>query len=262
MFGEYGVWLRQDVWVERPDLAAELEEQGFGTVWVGGSPEGDLVVPEQLLGHTRTITVATGIVNVWTAGAADVTRSFHRVGNDRLVLGVGAGHHVNRGYTKPYTKLVSYLDELDVPSSRLVLAALGPKVLRLAAERTAGAHPYLGPRTHTELARSVIGDRELAPEVTVVVEDDPVPARAAAREFLKTYLALPNYTNNWLRHGFTEADFANGGSDRLVDELIAWGTPEEIAARLEEHRRLGASHVAVQSLNGHYDLLAKALRLR
>jgi probable F420-dependent oxidoreductase len=155
---------------------------------------------------------------------------------------------------------VSYLDRLDVPADRLVLAALGPKVLELAAGRTAGAHPYLVPVEHTAEARKALGDKLLAPEVTVVVEEDPEAARAIAREKLALYFGLTNYTNNWQRYGFTEEDIK--GSDRLIDALVAHGSPDQVAAKLHAHVDAGADHVAVQSLNGHYAELAGALGLR
>ncbi|WP_052685282.1 TIGR03620 family F420-dependent LLM class oxidoreductase [Lentzea aerocolonigenes] len=260
---KFGVWAQTGTWAARIDDAAWLEELGYGTLWVGGSPDADLHVPEYLLDASKTINVATGIVNVWTSEPEDVSHSFQRIGSDRLFIGIGAGHRqVNQGYEKPYARLESYLDRLEVPVDKVLLAALGPKVLGLAASRTAGAHPYLVPVEHTAAARAILGDKLLAPEVTVVVEDDPATARAIARKRLEIYLSLTNYTGNWRRYGFEDADFADGGSDRLVDTLFAWGTPDQVAARLREHLVAGADHVAIQFLNGHHAELAAALLLR
>jgi probable F420-dependent oxidoreductase len=262
MFGPFGVWGPwQQGWADEPERVAELEELGYSTFWLGSSPNADLAMAERLLNATKNITIATGVVNVWDSPAAEVSRSFHRLGSDRFVLGVGPGHRqIDQAYEKPYAKLVSYLDELDVPQDRVVLAALSPKTLKLAAERTAGSHPYLVPVAHTAYAREVLGpDKVLAPEVFAVVDEDPDAARALARQWLGYYLPLTNYTNNLLKFGFTAEDFADGGSDRLVDGLVAWGAPEQVAARLREHLDAGANHVAIQSLNGRYAELAKAL---
>jgi probable F420-dependent oxidoreductase len=157
-------------------------------------------------------------------------------------------------YRRPFQQLVSYLDELDaltptVPKDRRVLAALGPKTLRLAAERSARAHPYLVTPAHTKEARDILGPEPLlAPEQKVILETDPQKARDIARATLSLYLALPNYTNNLLRLGFTNEDFADGGSDRLVDAVIAWGDTDAILARIAEHHAAGANHVCIQVL--------------
>jgi probable F420-dependent oxidoreductase len=185
--GRYGVWGR-DVELS-PDLAAGLEQLGYGTVWVGGSPSGDLSVPDLLLAATEELVVATGIVNIWQDDAATVARSYHRLEGrypGRFVLGIGAGHReATDEYVKPYDALQRYLDILDgaeVPVGRRVLAALGPRVLRLAAERAAGAHPYFTTPDHTREARGVLGpDRVLAPEQKAVLDADPAAARALAR---------------------------------------------------------------------------------
>ncbi|MET8758209.1 TIGR03620 family F420-dependent LLM class oxidoreductase [Lentzea sp. NPDC004782] len=261
--GKFGVWGSRYEWADRIDDVVELEALGFGTFWLGSSPESDLALPERLLGATTSMTIATSVVNVWQTEPEDLSRSFHRIGGDRLVLGVGVGHkQLDQAYEKPYPKLVSYLDRLDVPAEKLVLAALGPKVLKLAADRTAGAHPYLVPVEHTAQAREVLGDKLLAPEVTVVVEPDPEAARAVARERLAYYFSLTNYTSSWLRWGFTEGDLADNGSDRLIDALVAHGSPDQVAAQLQAHLDAGADHVAIQSLNGHFTELAEALGLK
>lgn len=240
-----------------PEALAELEELGFDAVWVGNSPA-DLRYAERLLDDSTTLTVATGIVNVWLEPPSVLAESRARVlakHPGRFLLGIGAGHRALVGdrYTRPYDKLVSYLDGLDdagVPVEGRVLAALGPRVLELASERTAGAHPYLTTPEHTATAREIIGkDKLLVCEQKVVLSTDPDEARALGRQTLSYYLPLPNYTRNLLRLGFTEDDFAGGGSDRLVDALVAWGDEDAVRARIEAHRQAGADQVVVQVLN-------------
>ncbi len=264
--GRYGVFgLKDTVTVERARL---LESLGYGTVWEGGSPPADLGHVEALLDATSTVTVGTGIVNVWTARAADVARSYHRIEAahpGRFVLGIGVGHpEATTEYRSPYQTLVDYLDVLDaegVPAERRVLAALGPKVLQLAADRAAGAHPYLVTPEHTKQARSILGPGKiLAPEQRVVLEQDPAAARAAGRPPTKMYLGLRNYTSNLKRLGFTEQDVAGLGSDQLIDALVVYGDDATIRQRFEEHFQAGADHVAVQLL-GTNDLDAGFRRL-
>ncbi|HEY0485174.1 MAG TPA: LLM class F420-dependent oxidoreductase [Mycobacteriales bacterium] len=252
--GRLGVWHR-DVELT-PDLAAGLEQLGYGTVWVGGSPAGDLSVPDTLLAATRDIVVATGIVNIWKDAAGVVASSYHRLEGrypGRFLLGIGAGHReATREYAKPYESLVQYLDVLDaaeVPRERRVLAALGPRVLQLARDRTAGAHSYFTTPDHTREARELLGSGPLlAPEQKVVLDPDPQSARALARPVLGYYLGLTNYVANFRRMGFTDEDLAGGGSDRLVDALIAHGDAETVAGRIRAHHDAGADHVAVQLL--------------
>lgn len=251
-----GVWDHAADWLRDGDALAELERLGYDRVWFGASPPADLTTVEPSLAASTTLKVATGIVNVWDGepdGAAytRVTDSYP----GRFLLGIGAGHAkiVGARYAKPYEALVSYLDGLDevgVPESGRVLAALGPRVLRLARDRTAGAHPYLTTPEHTAQAREILGDGKLlVPEQKVVLSTDPEQARALARDRLAMYLQLPNYTNNWLRLGFTEADLADGGSDRLVDALVAWGDADAIRERVAAHWEAGADQVALQVLN-------------
>lgn len=240
------------------DRLAELEQLGYGTVWLGGSPPADLSAAEPTLARSTTLQIATGIVNVWEGEPSVAAAAYQRVTAaypGRFLLGIGAGHRLIIGdrYTKPYDKLVSYLDGLDeggVPVDGRVLAALGPKVLRLARDRTAGAHPYLTTPEHTAQAREILGaGKLLVPEQKVVLETDPGKARTIARDKLAMYLQLVNYTNNWLRLGFTEADLADGGSDRLVDALVAWGDAETIHERVRAHLDAGADQVAIQVLD-------------
>ncbi len=251
--GRYGVFGRAAVLT--PERAALIESLGYGTVWQGGSPPADLSHVSAILEATSTIKVATGIVNVWTADAAEVARSYHRIEAahpGRFMLGIGVGHpEANAAYRSPYQALTSYLDVLDaegVPEGRRILAALGPRVLKLAAARTAGAHPYLVTPEHTRQARSILGPGKLlAPEQRVVMEADPAKARAAGRpSVVKPYLGLTNYTSNLQRLGFTEQDVAGEGSDRLIDALVISGDDATIARRFEEHHQAGADHVAVQ----------------
>ncbi|SEH92912.1 probable F420-dependent oxidoreductase, MSMEG_4141 family [Mycolicibacterium rutilum] len=261
--GRYGVWT---FGTPTPEQAVEIEKLGYGAVWIGGSPAGDLNYVEPILERTENLTVATGIVNVWTAAAQEVAEAYHRVEDaypGRFLLGIGIGHpeHTEE-YRKPYDVLVEYLDVLDaakVPTSRRVLAALGPKVLQLAARRSAGAHPYLTTPQHTGEARNLLGPTVfLAPEHKVVLARDAEASREIGRQAVDFYLNLSNYLNNWKRLGFTDDDLAKPGSDRFVDAVVAHGTPEAIAARLEEHLEAGADHVTIQVLGG-WDVLLPTL---
>src|SRR6185437_1089260 len=250
--GRYGVFGRATVLTT--ERARTLESLGYGTVWEGGSPPAELSHVEAVLDATSTITVATGIVNVWKADAAEVARSYHRIEAahpGRFLLGIGIGHpEATATYHSPYQTLVDYLDVLDaegVPADRLVLAALGPRVLRLAATRTAGAHPYLVTPQHTRQARAILGaGKLLAPEQRVVLDSDPARARAVGRPSVLPYLRLSNYTANLQRLGFSEHDVAGEGSDHLIDALVVSGDDAEIKRRFEEHHAAGADHVAVQ----------------
>jgi probable F420-dependent oxidoreductase len=253
--GRYGVWT---FGTPTPEQAIEIEKLGYGAVWIGGSPAGDLNYVEPILERTETLQVATGIVNVWTAPAKQVAEAYHRIEDaysGRFLLGIGIGHpeHTDE-YRKPYDVLVEYLDVLDeecVPTSRRVVAALGPKVLKLSAQRSAGAHPYLTTPEHTAQAREVIGNSVfLAPEHKVVLSTDADEARAIGRETVDFYLNLSNYLNNWKRLGFTDEDIAKPGSDKLIDAVVAHGTADDIAKRLGEHLDAGADHVTIQVLGG------------
>ncbi|WP_410660301.1 LLM class F420-dependent oxidoreductase [Amycolatopsis sp. lyj-112] len=253
--GRIGIWQHESVFT--PELARELEELGYGTLWLGGSPDGDLSKAEELLDATTSIAVATGIVNIWKDDAATVAESYKRIvakHPDRFLLGVGAGHpeHTSQ-FTKPYGALVEYLDALDaagVPVEGRALAALGPKVIKLAGDRTAGAHPYLMTPEHTRQAREILGEGPLLlPEHKVVLETDPVKARAIARPTVQFYLGLVNYTNSLRNLGFTDEDLSGEGSDRLIDALAVHGDAETIARGITAHIEAGADHVGVQVLN-------------
>lgn len=258
--GRYGVWTAGPPTAEQ---AAQLEQLGYGAVWVGGSPPADLGFVEPILAATANLQLATGIVNIWTAPAEAVAASFHRIEQNypgRFLLGVGVGHpEVTREYLSPYQALVRYLDVLDaasVPTSRRVVAALGPRLLQLAAERSAGAHPYLTTPEHTAQAREVVGPSVfLAPEHKVVVSTDRAEAHRIGRDAVGFYLGLSNYVSNWHRLGFGADDVAPPGGDRLIDAVVAHGTAEAVAARLTEHLAAGADHVAIQVLGGWPQLL-------
>jgi probable F420-dependent oxidoreductase len=273
--GRFGVW--RGAWQSTPEIAASLEQFGFGALWLGGSPDGDLAIVADLLDATSTLTIGTSIVNMWKDDAALVAESFARVQArhpDRFVLGVGAGHReATEQYTSPYQTLAAYVDQLlllHVPAERIVLAALGPKVLRLAGERVGGAIPYLVPPEHTRQAREILGPGPLlAPEHKVVIDTDPSRGRQLGRRRVRNpYLGLINYTSNLRRLGFTDEDLAGDGSDRLIDALVAHGSPGQVAAQLGAHLEAGADHVAVQLLTEAdtdpipgYQALAQALGL-
>ncbi|KDE98842.1 F420-dependent oxidoreductase [Mycolicibacterium aromaticivorans JS19b1 = JCM 16368] len=249
-----------------PQQAGEIEALGYGAVWVGGSPPAELDWVEPILENTTTLKVATGIVNIWTAAAGPVAESFHRIEKaypGRFILGIGVGHpEAHQQYQKPIDALRGYLDKLDeygVPKNRRVVAALGPQVLKLSATRAAGAHPYLTTPEHTAEARRLIGPEAfLAPEHKAVLTTDSGEARDVGRQALDMYFNLQNYLNSWKRLGFTDTDVAKPGSDRLVDAVVAYGTPEAIAARLTQHLEAGADHVPVQVLTSS-DKLVDAL---
>jgi probable F420-dependent oxidoreductase len=254
--GKIGVWRHFSGLT--PDLVAETEALGYGAIWVGGSPNGDLTDVENLLATTDRIAVATGIVNVWKDDAATVGASYHRITArypDRFLLGLGIGHpEATQEYRHPYATLVSYLDELDevkVPAEGRVLAALGPRVLRLAADRSAGAHPYLVTPEHTRQARQILGAGPLlAPDQKVVLETDPERARAIGRPRVqRPYLGLTNYVTNLRRLGWTDADLADGGSNALIDALVVHGDAAALARGVTAHLDAGADHVAVNFLD-------------
>lgn len=269
--GRVGVWsvaLRAtgpERRAEVADTAAELEQLGYGALWAGGSPPLDQVEP--LLAATSRIAVGSSIVSIWQYEAAQLA-SLHADLNatygGRFVLGLGVSHEKilddpqarQALRERPYSAMRDYLDALDaaprpVPPGQRALAALGPRMLRLARDRAAGALPYLVTAEHTAQAREALGQRAwLAPELKVVLETDTARARATARDYLSGYASLTNYRNSWLRLGFTEDDLADGGSDRLVDAVYALGDAEAVRARVDEFFAAGADHVAVQVVTG------------
>ncbi len=256
--GEIGIWTSSGL-VGEGNLraAAKLaEDLGFGTLWLGGSPRLPAVRP--LLEATERLVVATGVLNVWQNEPADVAAQYAELEGefpDRVLLGIGIGHpEATSGYAQPLATMRAFLDGLDnavppVPPIQRCLAALGPKMLDLSAERTRGAHPYFVPVAHTRFARERIGDNALlAPEVACVLDTDPERGRASARKYARRYLALDNYASNLLRLGFTEQDLAEGGSDRLIDDVVPHGSASEIAVAVRAHLSAGADHVCVQTV--------------
>jgi probable F420-dependent oxidoreductase len=265
--GRVGVWWSGS-W-RRPgdlarDVAAELEGLGYGALWSSGGFEPGLASRfGRLLEATSRVVVASGIVSIWTATAGDIGSAVGdldaRFGG-RFLLGLGASHAaIVKEYARPYSQMVAYLDALDavdtpVSPARRVLAALGPRMLELAAARAAGAHPYFVPVEHTVRARQTLGRGPLlAPEVAIVLETDRTRALALAREYARIYLGLPNYTQNLRSLGFGDHDLGGGGSDRLIDAVIPSGDAPSIAARVREHFDAGADHVCIQVVAGHQE---------
>lgn len=282
--GPIGIWTNQlDVLpaARAQEIAAEIETLGFGALWFGEAYGREaLTHAGLLLAGTRRLVIATGIANIYgrdpvsmAAGQKTLAEAYP----NRFLLGLGVSHiplvEELRGhrYDKPVATMRRYLDAMDQAEYRAaspgikphrVLAALGPQMLRLAAERADGAHPYNTTPEHTAQARKLLGAGPLlCPEQAVILETNATRARAVARKFLDVYLTLPNYTNNWLRLGFSEADFANGGSDRLIDAVIVWGDLKTVLSRIEEHRSAGADHVCIQVLTeGQQDFPMSEIR--
>jgi probable F420-dependent oxidoreductase len=269
--GPVGVWLgalTRAPAAEERGAVLTIEDLGYGALWFGEAPAAKEIFAHAgvVLGDTERIVVASGIAGIYSRDATAANAGANTLGEafpHRFVLGLGVSHlpavqrrgHV---YGRPVATMRAYLDAMDAaeyhaasppePVPR-VLAALGPRMLELARERSAGAHPYFVPVAHTARARALLGEGPLlAPEQTVVLETDPQRARATARTFMRTYLGLPNYVNNLRDLGYGDDDFADGGSDRLVDAIVAWGDEEAIATRVRAHHDVGADHVAIQPL--------------
>ena len=281
--GSVGVWLGSLNWAPMAtarDVAAEIEELGYGSLWISDTPvtKDPFANAAVLLSATRQLPVGTGIANVWGRDATAMNAGALTLGEafpGRFVLGLGVSHLpavAARGhsYERPLTKMRNYLDEIAAatweappPSEPVptVLAALRPKMLELARERTAGAHPYFVPPSHTAKARELLGPEPLlVPEQAVVVEADPATARERARDHTAFYLTLPNYANSLRALGFSDEDFENGGSDRLVDAVVAWGSVDTIRARVQEHLSAGADSVLLQPLEPNRGLGLDQLR--
>ena len=269
--GRVGVWtgvLDSVPSAEARRIAGRLEGLGFSTLWIPETVGRDpFVTAALLLAATSDLTVATGIANIYARDAvtmANTQRTLEEAFPGRFLLGLGVSHHhlVDRvrhhDYSKPYSRMVEYLDAMDGavfravgPEQRppTVLAALGPKMLRLAGERALGAHPYFVPVAHTAEARGILGPGPiLAPEQMVVLDADVRRARDIARSGMAVYLRAPNYVNNLKRLGFTDDDVADGGTDRLVDAIVATGGVDATVARVQQHFDAGADHVCVQVL--------------
>lgn len=269
--GPVGIWtfaLDLQPVARAREVAAELEELGYGAIWIPDAVGRDpLVHAALLLGGSNRIAVGTGIAQIYGRDPMTMTGGWKTISEafpGRFVLGLGVSHQPmveglrGQTYGPPLTAMREYLERMDTamyvaaePTEppRRVLAALGPKMLALAAERADGAHPYNVPPEHTARAREILGpEKLLAPEQAVLLETDPVEARRIGRGHMAIYLDLPNYMNNLRRFGITDDDIADGGSDRLVDTLVAWGDVDAVRARVQAHLDAGADHVAVQVL--------------
>jgi probable F420-dependent oxidoreductase len=269
--GRVGVWLGGISFLpasaER-ELVAEVEELGYGALWFGEIPKVKeaFVHASVLLAASRRLVVATGIANIWlrpAMTAAAAARTVAEAFPGRFILGLGVSHPhllatLGIDYSRPVSRMRAYLDEMDAPGYggpdpsepvTRVLAALRRPMLDLAAERTHGAHPYFVPPEHTARAREIMGPGKLlCPEQAVLRETDPAKARETARAYTSFYLTAVNYLENLRWLGFDDSDFADGGSDRLVDAIVAWGDEDAIRARVKEHLDAGADHVCIQPL--------------
>jgi probable F420-dependent oxidoreductase len=267
--GTVGVWTfeaeRMPAAGER-DYARAIESLGFKALWIPeslGSKEA-FAHASLLLAATKTLVIATGIANIWARDAvamANGARALVDAYPDRFLLGLGVSHAPTvktrgQSYARPLEYMRRYLDAMDAAlytgpkvDPPRVLAALGPQMLRLSAERSLGAHPYFVPVEHTFRAREALGDDALlAVEQAAVLSDDPAAARATARRHMKRYLELDNYANNLRRLGWGEPDLAEAGSDKLVDAIVVWGNGSAVQSRIDEHRKRGADHVCLQVL--------------
>lgn len=260
--GEIGIWsaeLRFDDEKAITAAAAELEELGYGTLWVPGGIDTEVLKSvDHLLSATKHITIATGILNLWMHEAKDVAGWFKALSEshrERVMLGIGVSHGpiVGEAWVRPLAKMQVYLDNLEAAGMALdqcCIGALGPKMLALSGERTAGAHPYLVFPEHTTMAREILGpEKLLMPEQGVILETDPARARKIGLAALEPYRSLPNYLNNWKRLGFSDEEIATI-SDRLFDKIFAWGDVGQVAKRVNEHLSAGADHVCLQLLAG------------
>lgn len=262
--GTYGVW--RNIRGIGPDFAPYVEGLGFTTLWIGGA--NDFGALDKILASTETLVVASGITSIWAVTPQEAAEGWKRLSDTyprRFVLGIGVSHPERVPQAKkPYEAMVKFLDGLDeagVPVEERVLAALGPKMLALAADRADGAHPYLVTPDYTRDARAMLGPSPLlAPEQRVVLRSDPDEARALGRPSVqKPYLGLVNYRTNLKRLGYTDADLDNGGSDQLIDALVGWGSADKAAARLTAHLAAGADHVSVQVIEDSDEHLHESL---
>lgn len=269
--GKLGIWAGLDGLSAKDAIAfaQRTEQRGFGTLWLPESRGRNVLVgATMLLAHTTKLTIATGIANIYARdamAAANGQRALAEMSGNRFLLGLGVSHKPmvsgmrGHDYGRPVATMRAYLDAMVAapyqapqPSAtpKTVLAALGPKMLELAAEKADGAHPYCVTVEHTAQARKILGPGKLlCPELMVLLETDPAKARASARIALAPYIAMENYANNWRRLGFAEAELAGGGSDRLIDAVIAWGDDAAIRRRIQQYQDAGADHVCIQSIH-------------
>jgi len=254
--GRTGIWMPPPagIGLDPGAVAREIEAAGFGSIWVPGvNAAANMAALEPLLAATERLVVATGIASVWTWSPADLAAAADRLADrypGRFILGLGVSHaplveSTGQAYVRPLAKMRQFLDELPGTAAPVVLAALGPKMLELSRDRTAGAHPYFSPPAHTEFARSVLGTAPLlVPELAVALAPG-AEGTAAARAYATYYLRMPNYTSNLCRFGFGDEDVAGDGSDRLISAVIPNG-PVAVRERLREHLDAGADHVLLQ----------------
>lgn len=272
--GKVGVWsmeLRFGDKAEAARGAAEVEGLGYGAIWVPGGIGGDITGDlDHLLNATRRIVIATGIINIWKHEPADIAAWFNALPDkhrSRVMLGLGVSHGplIGENWNRPLAKMTAWLGAFEgagMPLEQTCLAALGPKMLELAGQRTAGAHPYLVAPSHSGEARRIMGPGKLvAPEQGVVLDTDPASARAKASEALVHYRRLPNYVNSWKRQGFGDADIELE-SDALLSGIFAMGDANAIVARVKQHHDAGADHVCVQTITGGAGLAASLADLR
>ena len=277
--GRLGVWYPIDrldgAGVKR--LLRTVEDLGYSTLWY---PEAlgyeSLSLASFMLANSTRLIIGSSIANIYARDPFTARRGLRTLSSlydDRFVLGLGVSHAPmveRRGhvYDKPVPTMRRYLDALyEDPSNAgewpVVIAALGPLMLKLAAERTAGAVPYNVTPEHTRKARAALGpDKLLAVEQKVCLETDAAAARGLARRELRRYMTLPNYRNNWLRIGFTEADLAGGGSDRFIDAMVLWGDVATVARGLKAHLEAGANHVCIQPVHAEGDIEARDRTLK
>jgi probable F420-dependent oxidoreductase len=268
-----GIWTsgsssKSDGWARTAAGAQVVEQLGFDELWISGGFESGLpVMFDDAIAATVSIPIASGIITVYHTDPTEIgarVAALQAASPGRFILGLGASHgtmveRLGQSYAKPYSQMVQYLDALDaletpVPPSARMLAALGPRMLTLSAERSLGAHPYFVPVEHTAYARQIMGEGpRLAPEQAVVLESDPTRAREIARGHMRGYLTLPNYTGNLRRLGWGDEDLNDGGSDKLVDAIVAWGSVDAIADRVRSHHDAGADTVLLQVIVGGPD---------
>ena len=267
--GRVGIWtfaFELHPAAQAREAAAAIEDLGYGAIWIPEALGREAFAHSALLlAATKRIPIATGIANIWARDAmamAAAQKTLAEAWPDRFLLGIGVSHAPlvglrGHGYEKPLSAMRQYLDAMDSalynapppPEAPRVIGALAPKMLALAAERTDGAHPYFVPPEHTRRARAALGPKKLlAPEQAVVLERDATVARAVARQHMQTYLQLPNYVNNLRRLGFADDDIRDGGSDKLVDAIVAWGDVGAVVDRVRAHHDAGADHVCIQVL--------------
>jgi probable F420-dependent oxidoreductase len=267
--GKIGIWAMLEAMTAREtlDFAKSIEKRGYKTLWIPEGPGRDpFSHAAYLLSHTESLAIATGIANIWARDAvamASAARTVAEISSGRFILGIGVSHKpviANRGHTydKPYSYMKQYLPQLKeglkgagkTPNVPLLIAALHPKMLELAATQTNGTHPYFVPPEHTAKVRAQVGPAAwICVEQAVILEADAAKARAVARQHMSFYVKhLPNYRNNLKALGWQDADFADGCSDRLVDAIVAWGSADKIRDRIQAHLAAGATHVCIQAL--------------